>query len=225
MGNMVSAPWATWITVLCLQLDMIAVAGQATLSPFAHGFQPLKWDYIFPPISTTSERRSWSMSSFSNFAPPTKATEVTKLSNIVYYIGNMWHVLMPCSQTVQKCWFKVQDLSLFHCPSLLPSRETRPLWNAAHSYSDVSQTDDRLLVSASQRVIYGHSGMTSNWPELLVMGVFYLMVLATGIWASRKAKQEEKKCPARSSEVTMVGGRNLNIWVSIFTMTGRKKWW
>ncbi|XP_075886354.1 high affinity choline transporter 1-like [Nelusetta ayraudi] len=61
--------------------------------------------------------------------------------------------------------------------------------------------------------------MTSNWPELLVMGVFYLMVLATGIWASRKAKQEEKKCPARSSEVTMVGGRNLNIWVSIFTMT------
>lgn len=64
--------------------------------------------------------------------------------------------------------------------------------------------------------------MTSNWPELLVMGVFYLMVLATGIWASRKAKQEEMKCPGRSSEVTMVGGRNLNIWVSIFTMTGRK---
>lgn len=55
------------------------------------------------------------------------------------------------------------------------------------------------------------------------MGVFYLMVLATGIWASRKAKQEEKKCQGRSSEVTMVGGRNLNLWVSIFTMTGRKK--
>lgn len=48
-----------------------------------------------------------------------------------------------------------------------------------------------------------------------------MMVLGIGIWASRKAKHEERKCArGRSSEVTMVGGRNLNIWVSIFTMTG-----
>ncbi|XP_037616691.1 high affinity choline transporter 1-like [Sebastes umbrosus] len=61
--------------------------------------------------------------------------------------------------------------------------------------------------------------MAVNWPGLLSMGVFYMIVLGTGIWASRKSKREEKKCTGNRSEVTMVGGRNLNIWVSIFTMT------
>lgn len=63
--------------------------------------------------------------------------------------------------------------------------------------------------------------MAINWPALLSIGVFYVIVLGTGIWASRKSKREEKKCTGNRSEVTMVGGRNLNIWVSIFTMTGR----
>ncbi|CAJ1054922.1 high affinity choline transporter 1-like isoform X1 [Xyrichtys novacula] len=61
--------------------------------------------------------------------------------------------------------------------------------------------------------------MAVNWPGLLSIGVFYLIVLGTGIWASRKSKREEKKCTGNRSEVTMVGGRNLSIWVSIFTMT------
>ncbi|XP_029135218.2 high affinity choline transporter 1-like isoform X2 [Labrus bergylta] len=61
--------------------------------------------------------------------------------------------------------------------------------------------------------------MAVNWPGLVSIGVFYMIVLGTGIWASRKSKREEKKCTGKRSEVTMVGGRNLNIWVSIFTMT------
>ncbi|XP_042367393.1 high affinity choline transporter 1-like [Plectropomus leopardus] len=61
--------------------------------------------------------------------------------------------------------------------------------------------------------------MALNWPGLLSMGLFYMIVLGTGIWASRKSKREEKKCTGNRSEVTMVGGRNLNICVSIFTMT------
>lgn len=65
--------------------------------------------------------------------------------------------------------------------------------------------------------------MAANWLGLLSMGVFYAIILGTGIWASKKAKQQEKKCAGRCSEVTMVGGRNLNIWVSIFTMTGRRR--
>lgn len=65
--------------------------------------------------------------------------------------------------------------------------------------------------------------MAAGWLGLLSMGVFYLAVLATGIWASRKAKFEERRCPGRSSEITMVGGRNLNILVSILTMTGRTR--
>lgn len=62
--------------------------------------------------------------------------------------------------------------------------------------------------------------MAVNWLGLLSIGVFYMIVLGTGIWASTKSKREEKKCAGRRSEVAMVGGRNLNIWVSIFTMTG-----
>ncbi|XP_047431468.1 high affinity choline transporter 1-like [Mugil cephalus] len=61
--------------------------------------------------------------------------------------------------------------------------------------------------------------MAVNWLGLLSIGVFYVLILATGIWASKKSKHEEKKCSGNRSEVAMVGGRNLNIWVSIFTMT------
>ena len=64
--------------------------------------------------------------------------------------------------------------------------------------------------------------MAVNWLGLASIGVFYMSVLGTGIWASRKSKREERKCTGNLSEVAMVGGRNLNIWVSIFTMTGRK---
>ncbi|KAL6116849.1 uncharacterized protein ACO6RY_14774 [Pungitius sinensis] len=61
--------------------------------------------------------------------------------------------------------------------------------------------------------------MAVNWPGLLSIGVFYVMILAMGIWASRKSKCEEKNSTGNRSEVTMVGGRNLNIWVSICSMT------
>lgn len=61
--------------------------------------------------------------------------------------------------------------------------------------------------------------MAANWLGLVSIGLFYVIILGTGIWASRKSKYEEKKSPGSRSEVAMVGGRNLNIWVSIFTMT------
>ncbi|XP_034434876.1 high-affinity choline transporter 1-like [Hippoglossus hippoglossus] len=61
--------------------------------------------------------------------------------------------------------------------------------------------------------------MAGNWLGLLSIGLFYMSVLGIGIWASRKSKREERKCTGNRSEVAMVGGRNLNIWVSIFTMS------
>lgn len=64
--------------------------------------------------------------------------------------------------------------------------------------------------------------MATNWLGLLSIVVFYIIILAIGIWASRKSKLEEKKCTGNRSEVAMVGGRNLNIWVSICTTTGKK---
>ncbi|KAK6486512.1 high-affinity choline transporter 1-like [Huso huso] len=61
--------------------------------------------------------------------------------------------------------------------------------------------------------------MAVNIPGLVSVIVFYILILATGIWASRKAKKEEKKCTGNKSEVAMVGGRNMNLWVGIFTVT------
>ncbi|KAG7470890.1 hypothetical protein MATL_G00118690, partial [Megalops atlanticus] len=61
--------------------------------------------------------------------------------------------------------------------------------------------------------------MAVNLPGLLSVVVFYLIILVTGIWASKKSKREERKCTGKESEIAMVGGRNLNIWVSIFTTT------
>ncbi|XP_034019414.1 high-affinity choline transporter 1-like [Thalassophryne amazonica] len=61
--------------------------------------------------------------------------------------------------------------------------------------------------------------MAVNWIGLLSIGVFYIIVLSMGIWVSRMSKCEERKCLVKRSEIAMVGGRNLNIWVSIFTMT------
>ncbi|XP_051916436.1 high affinity choline transporter 1-like isoform X2 [Hippocampus zosterae] len=61
--------------------------------------------------------------------------------------------------------------------------------------------------------------MAVNVAGLVAVGVFYVVILLTGILASRKSKQVEKKCLERRSEVAIVGGRNINIVVSVFTMT------
>ncbi|EMP26647.1 High affinity choline transporter 1 [Chelonia mydas] len=60
--------------------------------------------------------------------------------------------------------------------------------------------------------------MALNIPGLVVTIVFYVIMLATGIWAAWKTKKEEKN--ANRSEVAMVGGRNMNIFVGLFTTTG-----
>uniref|UniRef100_A0A8C5HM79 High affinity choline transporter 1-like n=1 Tax=Gouania willdenowi TaxID=441366 RepID=A0A8C5HM79_GOUWI len=61
--------------------------------------------------------------------------------------------------------------------------------------------------------------MAANWLKLLSIGVFYAIILCTGIWAARRTKREERRSPGSRSEVEIVGGRNLNIWVSILTIT------
>ncbi|GCB80263.1 hypothetical protein scyTo_0016142 [Scyliorhinus torazame] len=61
--------------------------------------------------------------------------------------------------------------------------------------------------------------MAVNIPGLVAVIVFYVLILATGIWAARKSKQEEKKCSGDRSEVAMIGGRNIGILVGILTTT------
>ncbi|XP_030415479.1 high affinity choline transporter 1-like isoform X3 [Gopherus evgoodei] len=57
--------------------------------------------------------------------------------------------------------------------------------------------------------------MALNIPGLVATIVFYVIMLATGIWAAWKTKKKEKN--AKQSEVAMVGGRNMNIFVGLFT--------
>lgn len=61
--------------------------------------------------------------------------------------------------------------------------------------------------------------MSLNVPGLVVMVLFYLMVLGTGIWASMKSKQVHKSSQADQTEITLLGNRGISLAVGVFTMT------
>ncbi|XP_041650610.1 high affinity choline transporter 1-like [Cheilinus undulatus] len=61
--------------------------------------------------------------------------------------------------------------------------------------------------------------MAVNIPGLVAVVFFYIIILVIGIWASRKSRKAEKALAGSKSEVTMVGGRNINVLVGVFTMT------
>lgn len=63
--------------------------------------------------------------------------------------------------------------------------------------------------------------MTLNVPGLIVMAVFYLVILGTGIWASMRSRKEEKKCTGDGMEITLLAGRKISLLVGIFTLTGK----
>lgn len=46
--------------------------------------------------------------------------------------------------------------------------------------------------------------------------LFYILILAVGIWAGRK-----KEAGNDSEEEVMLAGRNIGLFVGIFTMTGK----
>ncbi|KAK2849037.1 hypothetical protein Q5P01_008871 [Channa striata] len=60
--------------------------------------------------------------------------------------------------------------------------------------------------------------MSLNVPGLVVMVLFYLMVLGTGVWASLKARRVQKSQASRT-EVTLLGNREISLVVGIFTTT------
>ncbi|CAL8374148.1 unnamed protein product [Arctogadus glacialis] len=61
--------------------------------------------------------------------------------------------------------------------------------------------------------------MVVNVGGVVAVVVFYCVILLTGIWASKKARREEKKCQTSKSEVTIIGGRNISLLLGSFTMT------
>ncbi|XP_056265000.1 high affinity choline transporter 1-like [Pseudoliparis swirei] len=61
--------------------------------------------------------------------------------------------------------------------------------------------------------------MALNVLGLVVMAGFYLLILATGIWASMRSKKAEKKFLGDGMEMTLLAGRDINLLVGIFTLT------
>ncbi|KAL7369528.1 hypothetical protein ABVT39_001716 [Epinephelus coioides] len=61
--------------------------------------------------------------------------------------------------------------------------------------------------------------MAIHIPGLIMMVIFYLLVLGTGIWASVKSKKMEKTALNGWIEVTFLANRRVNLVVGVFTMT------
>ncbi|XP_047434464.1 high affinity choline transporter 1-like [Mugil cephalus] len=61
--------------------------------------------------------------------------------------------------------------------------------------------------------------MALNVLGLVVMALFYILILGTGIYASMRSRKEEKKCSGDGMEMTLLAGRNISLLVGIFTLT------
>ncbi|XP_068251313.1 high affinity choline transporter 1-like [Nyctibius grandis] len=59
--------------------------------------------------------------------------------------------------------------------------------------------------------------MALNVPGLVSLSVFFTLTLATGIWASWKSKKDQQN--RNPTEMTIVGGRNINVFIGLFTAT------
>lgn len=62
--------------------------------------------------------------------------------------------------------------------------------------------------------------MAVNVPGLIMMLMFYLLVIGTGIWASVKSKKKGKNMQSGSIETSLLGNRSINLVMGVFTMTG-----
>ncbi|NXO57147.1 SC5A7 protein, partial [Aramus guarauna] len=59
--------------------------------------------------------------------------------------------------------------------------------------------------------------MALNIPGLVSLSVFFMLTLATGIWASWKSKKDQQN--GNLTEMAIVGGRNINVFIGLFTAT------
>lgn len=65
--------------------------------------------------------------------------------------------------------------------------------------------------------------MALNIPGVIMVVIFYIMVLGIGMFAAWKSKKESKSNGDRR-EVLLLGNRNIDWAVGIFTMTGKSPW-
>ena len=63
--------------------------------------------------------------------------------------------------------------------------------------------------------------MEVNIPGIIAVIVFYLVILAIGLWAARRgAKKEAEAEGAPESEQVILAGRDIGVVIGIMTMTG-----
>ncbi|TKS69255.1 High affinity choline transporter 1 Hemicholinium-3-sensitive choline transporter [Collichthys lucidus] len=61
--------------------------------------------------------------------------------------------------------------------------------------------------------------MVLNIPGVVAVVLFYILILGTGVWAARKSRKAERKSHGDRTEVVLLGDRNINLVVGIFTMS------
>lgn len=61
--------------------------------------------------------------------------------------------------------------------------------------------------------------MTTNIAGVISVVFFYIIILVVGIWAGKK-KKVNPDSELEESEEVMLAGRNIGMFVGIFTMTG-----
>uniref|UniRef100_A0A8C5QXT7 High affinity choline transporter 1 n=1 Tax=Leptobrachium leishanense TaxID=445787 RepID=A0A8C5QXT7_9ANUR len=59
--------------------------------------------------------------------------------------------------------------------------------------------------------------MALNIPALISIAFFYVITLAVGVWAARRTKRLQAH--GNHTEIAIVGGRRINLFVGLFTMT------
>lgn len=64
--------------------------------------------------------------------------------------------------------------------------------------------------------------MALNVPGLIMVIVFYILILGIGLFAAWKSKKAEKKGSGDRREALLLGNRNIDWLVGIFTMTGKR---
>lgn len=61
--------------------------------------------------------------------------------------------------------------------------------------------------------------MALNIPGVVVVLLFYILILGTGVWAAQKSRKAERKSNGDRTEVVLLGERRINLVVGVFTMT------
>ena len=64
--------------------------------------------------------------------------------------------------------------------------------------------------------------MTVNIAGVISVILFYILILMVGIWAGRKQKKITEDGDETETEEVMLAGRNIGLFVGVFTMTGMK---